>query len=133
MPGLADHRLALEALDQHAALVVHREVHRADHPVAAALAQPALGGVEERGRHLRVVLELEEPEHAPRVRVEVVERGVDLRADPARHPPVAAREEELRLAVLEEGPRARVEEQPPLYAKRGNPLFLVRVQPERAL
>ena len=34
MPGLLDHRDALEALDHHAALVVDREVHRADHVVA---------------------------------------------------------------------------------------------------
>ena len=73
VPGLADHRLALESLDQDAALVVHREVHRADHAVAATLAEPGRRGVEERPRHLGVVLELEEAEHAPGVVVEVVE------------------------------------------------------------
>ena len=40
VPGREDDRRALVALDQQAALVVGREVHRADHPVAAALAQP---------------------------------------------------------------------------------------------
>jgi hypothetical protein len=34
VPRLLDHRLALEALDQHARLVVDREVHRPDHVVA---------------------------------------------------------------------------------------------------
>ena len=41
VPGLEDHRRLVEALDQDPALVVHREVHRAEHPLAAALAQPA--------------------------------------------------------------------------------------------
>ena len=95
VPGLLDHRLALVALDQHAALVVHREVHRADHPVAATLAQPGRGGVEERRRHLGVVLELEEAEVPPGVALVLVERAVDLGADPAHHPAVAAGQEQL--------------------------------------
>ena len=106
MPRLADHRLELEALDQHAALVVHREVHRADHPVAPALAQPAGGRVEQRPHHLDVVLQLEEAEHAPGVPLVLVEGAVDLGADAAHHAPVAPGQEELRLAVLEERPRA---------------------------
>ena len=48
VPRLLDHRLAVEALDEHAALVVHREVHRPDHAVAPARPQPALGGGEQR-------------------------------------------------------------------------------------
>ena len=48
VPRLQDHRAQVEALDQHAALVVHREVRGPDHPLAAALAQPRLGGVEQR-------------------------------------------------------------------------------------
>ena len=133
VPRLADHRLAVESLDQHAALVVHREVHRADHPVAAALAEPVRRRVEQGPRRLRVVLQLEEAEHPPGVVVEVVERGVDLGADPAHHAAVAARQEQLRLTVLEERVEARAEEQPALYPQRGNPLFLVSMQPERKL
>ncbi len=65
VPGLLDHRLALEALDQHPALVVELEVHRPDHPVAAAPAQPARRGLEQRVEHLLVVLELQKAEHSP--------------------------------------------------------------------
>ena len=91
MPGLLDHRRAVEALDQHAALVVHREVHRPDHPVTAALAQPGLGGAQQRLEHLAVVDELEEAEHAPARAVELVEGEVDLRSDPADDLAVRAR------------------------------------------
>ena len=41
VPGRQDDRRQLVALDQHPALVVGREVHRPDHALAAALAQPA--------------------------------------------------------------------------------------------
>ena len=40
MPGLADHRAKVVALDQHAALFVHGEVRRADHALATALGEP---------------------------------------------------------------------------------------------
>ena len=89
--------------------------------------------VEQRAQHLDVVLQLEEAEHAPGVAVELVERAVDLSADPAHHAPVATGEEQLRLAVLEERARARVQEQLALDLERGNPLLRVRVQPEREL
>src|SRR5437588_12110147 len=98
MPGLLDHRLELEAVDEHAGLVGHLEVHRADHALAAALPEPAGGGLEQRVEHLLVVLELEEPEHPPAVSVELVEGAVDLRRDPADNAPVAAREEVFGLA-----------------------------------
>ena len=112
MPGLADHRLALEALDQDAALVVHREVDRADHAVAAALAQPGLGRVEQRVEHLLVVLALEEAEHAPGVAAgsSLKARSIWALIRPT-DPPVAPGEEQLRLAVLEERVHAAVQEQ----------------------
>ena len=62
-----------------------------------------------------------------------LKRRVDLRADAADDPAVAAREEQLCLTVLEERVEARAEKQPALYAQRGNPLFLVSMQPERKL
>ena len=134
MPGLPDHRLEVEALDQHAGLVVHREVHRPDHAVAAALAQPAPRRRRAaRAQDLRVLLELEEAEHAPRVVVVVVEGAVDLGADPAHHAAVAAGEEELRLAVLEEGVEARAQEQVALELERGDPGRPVSMQPERQI
>src|SRR4051812_16710016 len=87
------------AASSPAALVVHREVHRADHPVTPAGAEPVRRGLEQRREDLRVVLELEEAEQPPRVAVVGVERAVDLSADPPGHPPVAASQEEPRLAV----------------------------------
>jgi hypothetical protein len=133
VPGLADHRLTVEALDQHPALVVHREVHRADHPVAAALHEPGRRRIEQPVHHLDVVLELQEAEHAPGVLLEVVESRVDLSADPAHHAAVPAGEEELGLAVLEERVEAPAQEQATLDSERGDPLLRVRVQPEREL
>ena len=56
---------------------------------------------------------------------ELVERGVDLCADATDHATVPPREEQLRLAVLEEGVEARIEEQPALDAERGNPVLLL--------
>ena len=43
------------------------EVHRADHAVAAALAQPARRGVEQRVDDLLIILEVEKAEEAPAV------------------------------------------------------------------
>ena len=82
---------------------------------------------------LGVVLDLEEPEHAPRVAVEGVERVVDLGGDPADHPPRPAGEEIARLAVLEERVLAPAQEGVPLDAQRGDPLRRGRVEPEGKL
>jgi 8-amino-7-oxononanoate synthase len=133
VPGLADHRLALVALHDDPALVVHREVHRADHVVAAVGPQPALRGRQQRRQDLRVVLELEEAEHPPAVVLVGVERVVDLGADAPHDAPVAPRAEQLRVAVLEEGVLAAAEEQPALDAQRGDPVRRGRVQPVREL
>jgi hypothetical protein len=65
--------------------------------------------------------------------VEVVEGGVDVGADTAHDVPVAASQKQLRLTVLEERVEAGSEKQPPLNAQRGNPLFLVSMQPVRKL
>ena len=54
VPGLAGSSAACSKPSiSDAALVVHREVHRADHAVAAALAQPGLGGGEQRRQRPR--------------------------------------------------------------------------------
>ena len=60
-------------------------------------------------------------------------KAVSICAHAARDAAVAAGQEELRLAVLEVGVQARVEEGAALDAKRGNPVFRVRVQPVREL
>ncbi len=131
MPWLADHRAQLEALDQHAALVVHGEVRRTDHALASAPAQPRRGGVEQRLGDLGVVLELEEAEPAPTAVVLVVEGVVDLRGDAPDHTAVAAREHVGRLTVGEIGVHPAVEEQAPLDLQRRHPHRLVSMQPER--
>ena len=87
VPRLVDHRAHVEALDQDAALVVHREVGGPDHLLAAALPQPRLCGVEQCLEDLAVLLELQEAEPAPLGVVLGVEGVVDLRGDPADHAP----------------------------------------------
>jgi hypothetical protein len=131
VPGLLDERLALVALDQDAALVVHLKVHRPDHAVAAALAQPALRGREQHVEGLLVVLDLEEAEHPPAVVVVGVEGVVDLGADPPDDATVAAGQEQLGLAVAEERVEPRREEQPALEPERGHPLLGGSMKPER--
>ena len=93
----------LVAGDQHADLVVGREVHRADHPVPAALAQPAHRGIQQRARRLGIVLALEPPEQTPSVALKLVEVLIDVRADTPDRPPLAIGKEILRLRVLENG------------------------------
>src|SRR2546421_6723586 len=122
-----DERRQLEALDHDPRLVVEGEVHRADHAIAVPLAEPAIGGVEERVGDLGVVLGLEEPEHPPPVLVEVVEGVVDLRRDPADHLAVPPGEEVLRLPVFEEGVRRAIQEALPLVDERGHPEALVTI------
>src|SRR3954453_6157115 len=133
VPGLADHRLALEALDQHAALVVDREVHRPDHVVAPVRAQPAARRVQQRRQDVARVLELQEAEHPPAVALELVERVVVLRRDPPHDAPVAHGHEQLRIAVREERVLAAHQEQPALQAQRRHPDPGARVQPVREL
>src|SRR3954470_977916 len=133
VPRLLDQRLALEAVDQDAGLVVHREVHGAHHAVAPAGRVPGGRRVEQRGEHLGVVLELEEGEHPPRVVMGGVERVVELGRDPAHDAAGAAGQEQARVAVGEEGVLPAAEERVALDAQRGHPLRGGRVQPERKL
>ena len=71
-----------------------------------------------------------QPQSLPLVLVEGV---VDLGADPADHPPVAAGEEVLGFAMAEEGVHAAVEEHPALELQRGHPQRVFAVQVEREL
>ena len=71
-----------------------------DHPLAATLAQPPLGGGEQRRQHLGVLLELEEAEPAPAGIVMFVEGVVDVRGDP---PHDAARRGERGSTRLRRG------------------------------
>ena len=65
--------------------------------------------------------------------VELVVGVVDVRADPPDDAAVAAGEEQLRLAVLEERVEARAQEQPALDPQRGRPLGRGSMQPVREL
>jgi hypothetical protein len=90
-------------------------------------------GVQQRRQDLRVVLELEEAEHPPAVAVMGVEGVVVLRADAPHHAAVAAGEEQLRVAVREEGVEAAREEDPALELERWDPDPGSRVQAVREL
>ena len=110
MPVLEDLRAQLVAVDEQAALVVEREVHRPDRVVAAgarAASSPAASS-SARG-DLRVVLALEEAELPPVVLMDLVEARVDLGGDPADDPVAAASEEVLGVGVLEVRVAAAVE------------------------
>lgn len=119
--------------DQHADLVVGREVHRADHPVATALAQPSLRGVQQRTRRFRVVLALEPPKQTPLVVLEFVEVPIDMGADATDRPPIAVGEEVLSFSVLEEGILALVQPLLQFHHQRRDPVGLVAIEPPREL
>jgi hypothetical protein len=123
----------LVAGDQHADLVIGGEVHRADHPIPAALAEPALRGVQQRACSLGVVLALEPAEQAPSVVLELVEVLIDVGADATNRTAVAVGNEVLRLRVLEEWVLALVEAFLQVHHQRGDPLGLVAIQPPRQL
>ncbi len=131
VPGLLDHGAQVEALDQHAALFVHREVGGTDHALYAAPAQPGLGGPEQRPQDLLVVLELQEAEPAPVLLLVVVEGVVHLGGDAAHDAPVAAGQEVLGLSVTEEGVQAPVEKDPALELGQRHPQRMVSMHPER--
>jgi hypothetical protein len=65
--------------------------------------------------------------------VVVVVGVVDLGADPADHPAVPPRDEELGVGVFEVGVEPRAQGDVPLQLERGNPLGVVSMQPERKL
>ena len=121
------------AVDQNPALVVGREVHRAHHAVAAAGAQPLLGGRQECVCHLGIVLALEEAEQPPLVMLELVEVAVDLRRDPTDGRLAPPGQEELDLGVLEEWIAPSVEEPLAVEQQRRYPVGLVTIQPPRQL
>ena len=121
MPRLANQGLELETLDQDPALVVQREVHRAEHLLAAARRQPRLARPEQSLEQLLIVLELEEAEHARVAFVEAVVRVVDLGAGAADNASATTGEEVLGLAVLEIGVQVSAQEDPALQPKGWHP------------
>ena len=125
---------ALEALDQHAALVVHREVDRADH-VGRARARAASRRRRRaaRGSTSGSSSSSRKPNMPQRLLVEGVEVVVVLGRDAPDHALAATGEEQLRVAVREERVQPPVEEQPALQAQRRHPDGRSRVQPVRQL
>src|SRR3954447_24107591 len=110
-------------------VVVLRAAHPArPPPPPPALAQPGLGGVHEGARGLGIVLALEEAEQPPGIVLELVEVAVDVRRDAPDHVPVAQRQEELDLGVLEERVLGRVDVLLALEAQRWDPPLLGRVE-----
>ena len=97
------------------------------------LPEPTLGRVEQRARHLGVVLALEEAEQPPVVLLEVVQVAIDMRADPAHRLPVAPGQEQLHVRVAEERVLPAVQEGPPLGHERRDPVRLVTIEPHREL
>ena len=131
VPGLEDHRRLVVALDEDPALVVHREVHRAEDALTTAGADPIRGRVEQRVRGLGVVRHLEEAEEPVRAALVFVPAAVDVRRDPADGLAVALGKEVLGLRVLEPRVLLAVEEGAALEAKRRHPLRIVLAQAER--
>ena len=115
-PGLADQRLAVVALDQDAALVVHREVHRPDQAVAVALAQAR----PRRRRAARLAASgssstSKKPNSPQRLSwYSFMSRSMCALIRPTSRPSRHG-EEVLRLGVLEEGVLLLVEELHPLH------------------
>src|SRR4051794_6356315 len=132
MPRLEDVGVAVVSLDQQAALVVGREVHRADQAVASALADPGLSGAQQSFEDRRVVLGLDESELPVAAALELVPAAVDLCGDPPDGLAVSPGEEILGLSVLEVGVLLLVQELTPLEDQRGNPRGAL-VEPEGQL
>ena len=80
-----EHRRAVVALRQHAALVVHRGTHRPAHRVEALALEPHGGGLEKRVGNLLVVHALEKSPETYLVVVNLVVTTVLDRGDGARH------------------------------------------------
>ncbi len=118
-------------LDQQAAFMVGGEVERAEHAVTLALAQPALGGVQQRGGGGGIALALEEAEQAPAVVLELVQSVIDVRGDPPDGLSVTPGEEILRLGVLEEWVATAIDVPPAFGQQRRNPVRLPPVEPPR--
>ena len=126
-----EHRRGVEAVDQQADLFVDRQVERTHRRLAAALAQPRFGDVEQGGEHGRVVLGGDHAEVAGR-RLRIGARQViDLRADPADVDAVPHRQPELMVGVLEERVLLGRQRLAALEQQRGDIVRIARVEPHR--
>jgi hypothetical protein len=131
VPAGEDDRRPVEPGHEQPALVVGREAHGPDEPVAVALQHPRRGGVDERAGGLLVVLALEPAEEPPPVALELPEVAIDVGGDPPHDAAVPLGQEVLRLGVLEERVAPAVELLADEQAQRRDPVRLVPVQAVR--
>ena len=122
VPRLADHRLELEALDQHAALLVD-DRSRTDRSCGRGRCalQPGAAASSSASSDLLVVLELEEaeePQRLPWNSLKSLSYWALIAPDDAT---VAPRQEELGVAVLEERVQLAVEVGVALELERRDP------------
>ena len=73
--------MRLEAVDEQAAFMIRRRVHRAAHGVAAATSEPCFGGGKQRIRGGLIAHSLEEPEEANTIAVKLVMGAILDRSD----------------------------------------------------
>ncbi len=130
VPRLEDHRAQLEALDQDAALVVHREVRGPDHALAAALRSHACAASSSEPSTSGSSSNSTKPNQPQFALCCSLKARLICARDAAHHAPVPPREEVGGLAVAEEGVHAPVEEHVALDLQRWHPVGVVRVQAE---
>ena len=97
----------------------------------ASRAEPILGGLEQGGEYLGVVLGLEEAEVAGGVGVPLEMQVIDLGADPADRAPVAEGEPVGDLGVIEPGVLLRIQVFEALEHQRLNPVPVAGMKPRR--
>ena len=133
VPRLEDHRGLVIALDQQPDLVVGREVHRAQHPLAPPLGEPGGGRVDQGAGDRGVILGLEEAEHAVVAALKLVPAAIEVGGDPPDHLALALAQEVLGLGVLEERVLGAVQELAALKAQRRHPARFASAQAKRQL
>ena len=123
----------VEPLDEQAALVIERGVHRpADRRHALGM-KPILRRIEEAAGRLGIVVALEEAEEAPLLLVAVDVAGVHDRRDPADVHPISSGEKRPALRPLVERVRAEAEQFLLRHDERRHPAGIVAVDPPRQL
>ena len=125
------HRRKLKPIDEQAADVVCRIIDRPHDFVAAQLAEPIGGRVEQRVRDLLIVDRLEHPEAADIRLVERVVLRVVARHDPPDDFAAGPRQKKRGIAVLVKRMLFAIEELFPLEQQRRHPRRIVRIDPPR--
>jgi hypothetical protein len=117
-----EHRRRIEALDQHADLVIDGEVHRPANGIEAARLQKTARVVEERAGNIRVVDRIEESEESDFVLMELVMQAVEDGTNPSEDFAGLRRASQIGLDFTVIVERVfRIETGLDVYKKRGNP------------